>query len=70
MRTRATLDAGQVWRVSDPRRLRAFRIVGQVGSKVYVDVLYPPTRGRRLTCQTVDAGAFQVTGTKGLVRVK
>ena len=46
------------------------RIVGQVGRTVYVDVLYPPTRGRRLTCQTVDAGTFQVTGTKGLVRIK
>ncbi len=64
------LQAGQIWRVSDPRRLRAFRIVGQVGSKVYVDVLYPPTTGRRLTCQTVSQDAFQQTGTKGLVRIK
>lgn len=68
MRTRATLAPGQVWRVSDPRRLRSFRIVGQAGETVYVRVLYPLLR-RGSLIQTVPAGAFVTTGTKGLVRV-
>ncbi len=68
MRTNATLAAGQIWRVSDPRRLRAIKVVAVVEETVYVDVLYPRPHG--VTLQTVRRDVFQQTGTKGMVRIK
>lgn len=81
MRVRATVEAGQVWRSSDPRRLRAVRVLRVCASQpdnehtVFVRVLYPPAPLRRPDDdglgqnQRVPFRAFLTTGTKGLVRL-
>lgn len=65
MRSHHTVDVGQTWKASDPRRLRLFRVRGVVHSNVIVQNLYPI--GQDVAVIPVDK--FLVTGTKGYTRV-
>lgn len=74
MRHNQNVQPGQLWRSSDPRRLRLIEVLEPdidgrpYGLTVTVRVLYPPpSNGRRY--QTIPFRAFLTTGTKGLVRV-
>lgn len=73
MRQNHNVQVGQVWRSSDPRRLRAIRVESvhaeprDYPQEAVVTVLYPRPAGSAL--QTVPFRAFLTTGTKGLVRV-
>lgn len=63
MRSHAELKVGQIWRSSDPRRLRAFRVT--------------EITDHHVICKNIQTGrideirraAFQATGTKGYVLV-
>ena len=74
MRTNANVHSGQLWRVSDPRRLRLIRVEAvytephdQPADTVYVTVQYPLSQAGAV--QMIPFRAFLTTGTKGLVRV-
>lgn len=72
MRQNQNVQVGQVWRSSDPRRLRAFRVLfadmRSGCARVDVEILYPPLPFPR-NIQQVNPAGFLTTGTKGLVRV-
>lgn len=76
MRTNLNVQPGQVWQLSDPRRLGAFRVeeVVRVENDATLDFAYITwltTRGSAMKTagDSVDLDKFAVLGSKGYTRV-
>lgn len=63
-RFNTAVRVGQVWKLSDPRRLSAFKIVGQTETVTTIKPIYPAGPYR-----VVSRDRFQVTGSRGYTRI-
>lgn len=64
-----SVEMGQVWRSSDPRRLSAFRIVARTPEHARVLSLYPLVPPPSWGLRWIPLDRFLVTGPKGYTRV-